>query len=97
MRLRQMSVPDWDRQYLDTHASFHISLISGINMHGNTAMLVEFDPGHEVNVADHIVATGVNKLPICFGSVHVREQGLFQSIARKLTRGRGLERIQYPC
>ncbi|EOI1351580.1 iron-containing alcohol dehydrogenase [Citrobacter amalonaticus] len=55
-------------------------------INGNTAMLVEFGPGHEVNVADHIVATGVNKLLICFGSVHVREQGLFQSIARKLTR-----------
>lgn len=55
-------------------------------MNGNTATLVEFGPGREVNVADHIVSTGVSRILICFGSVHVREQGLFQSIVRKLTR-----------
>lgn len=55
-------------------------------MNDNTATLVEFGPGREVNVAEHIVSTGVTRILICFGSVHVREQGLFQAIARKLTR-----------
>lgn len=56
------------------------------NINYDPATLVEFGPGREVSIASHIIAAGITRILICYGSENVREQGLFQSVTRQLTR-----------
>lgn len=48
--------------------------------------LLEFGPGSEVGIARHIALAGLKHILICYGNENIRKQGLFQSIARQLTR-----------
>lgn len=56
------------------------------SIHYLPATLVEFGPGREVSIASHIIAAGITRILICYGSENVRQQGLFQAITRQLTR-----------